>query len=191
MTLGTARLTVAYYSVQRLYAAEGDDVANITSSPAYKEVDQSYLSVLSNLIQGGSREATVTKLSSISSGEGSEALEINRQRISETMPSNLNPVGGGSYAALYASRPETSESLWSSTSNESNQAFWPHPTSKQNHHQCTVCGKVFAMQYYFRRHMMCHEEKRFQCPYCSIKVSYKWNLKAHILKVHKDKQPFP
>lgn len=54
---------------------------------------------------------------------------------------------------------------------------------------CTVCGKSFAIRYYLTRHMMSHEEKRFQCPYCSVRVSYKWNLKAHVNKIHRDKPP--
>lgn len=55
--------------------------------------------------------------------------------------------------------------------------------------ECEVCGKQFMIKYYYMRHMMSHQEKRFQCPYCPTKVSYKWNLKSHISKRHKDKPP--
>ncbi|KAA0200015.1 hypothetical protein HAZT_HAZT002714 [Hyalella azteca] len=45
--------------------------------------------------------------------------------------------------------------------------------------ECEVCGKHFLIHYYYRRHIMSHQEKKFQCPYCPTRVCYKWNLKAH------------
>ncbi|XP_018024871.1 broad-complex core protein isoforms 1/2/3/4/5 isoform X8 [Hyalella azteca] len=55
--------------------------------------------------------------------------------------------------------------------------------------ECEVCGKHFLIHYYYRRHIMSHQEKKFQCPYCPTRVCYKWNLKAHVSKLHKDKPP--
>ena len=54
-------------------------------------------------------------------------------------------------------------------------------------HACDICGKVLRDKYKLKYHMMVHSEKRnFKCSHCSVEFKGGENLRAHVLKFHKD-----
>ena len=50
--------------------------------------------------------------------------------------------------------------------------------------ECPYCPKVFTSTYQLRRHVVCHEEKKYKCDYCEKLMSRKDNLMAHQRNVH-------
>ena len=54
-------------------------------------------------------------------------------------------------------------------------------------HACDICGKVLRDKYKLKYHMMVHSEKRnFKCGHCGTEFKGGENLRAHVLKFHKD-----
>lgn len=138
--------------------------------------------------QSGSSHSTLQYAHSsskhdVSSLSDHSALPLDTSDASNASYLNLLSLMGG-HAAFEG--PVQASMTWpqehSNTSRSSSAAA-------EGGYQCTVCGKSFPIRYYLTRHMMSHEEKRFQCPYCPTRVCYKWNLKAHVAKVHRDRPP--
>nr|XP_045623617.1 protein tramtrack, beta isoform-like isoform X19 [Procambarus clarkii] len=73
---------------------------------------------------------------------------------------------------------------------EAERLAWARSLGAGQTWTCPVCHKQFGMRYYYERHLKCHQaQKDHQCPYCSFRASYKWNLKSHVRNKHRDKPP--
>lgn len=51
-------------------------------------------------------------------------------------------------------------------------------------HECTICGKGFIYINYLRKHMFCHQGKRFKCERCGKGFTRDRYLKKHIKRDH-------
>ncbi|RXG60459.1 Zinc finger Y-chromosomal protein 1 [Armadillidium vulgare] len=102
--------------------------------------------------------------------------------------------GAGVYGGLLASISTSSSPSPSSSAAAATQ-FWLQASNqatlaasakaiRKDMWTCNFCNKIFASRYYYERHMKCHLNQKEECPFCSFRSTYKWNLKSHIQKKH-------
>ena len=51
---------------------------------------------------------------------------------------------------------------------------------------CAICGCSFALASSLTRHMYDHDERRYQCEFCSYSSNFESELKAHKIVHHKN-----
>ena len=136
----------------------GESTTPLVAEPTRLPVEEGEAAINPEVVMQEQREEEQTDAGQ---PEGNGVVEVKTERVDDSMGNGEEPE---------ENQPGT----------ELGSAFNVLPGTLE----CPYCPKVFTSTYQLRRHVVCHEEKKYKCDYCEKLMSRKDNLMAHQRNVH-------